>query len=94
MHGKNMLRATRECNMKFMAKIFPIVKNFKYKDIQLYCDQNNGEGFTQIIKNFIDKCEKTGRTTPLNNVGRLPDTLGDNYDWLDSIGSAYDMGLL
>lgn len=36
MHGKNMVRATRECNLHFMEQLYPIVKNIKefYKKVQ------------------------------------------------------------
>lgn len=52
MHGKNMKRATRECNLKFMIKFYPIVakiKNF-YKKFQ-----NQDRTFFEIIKDEIDK---------------------------------------
>jgi len=89
MHGKNMVRATRECNMEFMIKIFPIVKNFKYKQIQSFCDKNSGEGFTKMIKDYIELMEKKGKLS--NCKGRLPDSLGDDFDWLTG---GDDFGLL
>ena len=89
MHGKNMVRSTRECNMNFMAKIFPIVKNLKYKDMKSYCDINTGEGFTQCIKDYIELMEKKGKLSTCS--GRLPDALGDDFDFLYS---GIDMGLL
>jgi hypothetical protein len=52
MHGKNMIRATRECNYNLMIKYYPIVEyieNFynrlKYRE----------KGFIDIIKDSIDK---------------------------------------
>lgn len=52
MHGKNMKRATRECNLKFMIKMFPIVAHIKdfYKKFQ-----NQERSFLEIIKDEIDK---------------------------------------
>lgn len=50
MHGPNMKRATRECNLNLMIKLYPIVKHIKnfYKRL-------NHEGFFDIIKDSIIK---------------------------------------
>lgn len=51
MHGKNMIRATRECNLNLMIKIYPIVEHIKdfYKKFKL-----GDKGFLDIIKNELD----------------------------------------
>ena len=50
MHGENMIRGTRECNLNLMIKLYPIVKHIKnfYKRLRL-------EGFLDIIKDAIIK---------------------------------------
>jgi len=52
MHGKNMIRATRDCNLNLMIKLYPIVKNIKnfYKILK-----SKEKGFLDIIKDAIDK---------------------------------------
>jgi len=52
MHGKDMKRATRECNLNFMISVYPIVghiKNF-YKIFK-----SKEKGFLDIIKDALDK---------------------------------------
>ena len=51
MHGKNMIRATRECNLNFMIKLYPIVKYIK----NFYKKLKNKEAFFDIIKNEVIK---------------------------------------
>lgn len=52
MHGKNMIRATRECNMNFMIKFYPIIEHIK----DFYKIFKTGElGFFEIIRNALDK---------------------------------------
>lgn len=52
MHGKNMIRATRDCNLNFIIKLYPIVKHIK----NFYKIFKTGEfGFLEIIKNALDK---------------------------------------
>jgi hypothetical protein len=51
MGGKNMIRATRECNLHLMEKLYPIVKNIK----NFYKRMKNKEGFFNIIINEIIK---------------------------------------
>lgn len=50
MHGKNMVRATRECNLHFMEKLYPIVENIKdfYKKLK-------SNAFFDIIRNELIK---------------------------------------
>lgn len=50
MHHTNMIRATRECNLNLMIKLYPIVEHIKnfYKRLRL-------EGFFDIIKDSILK---------------------------------------
>jgi hypothetical protein len=49
MHGKNMLRATRECNLNLIKKLYPIVGNIK----SFYKRLKNKESFFDIIKNEL-----------------------------------------
>lgn len=60
MHGKNMVRATRECNLNFIIKLYPIVKyiNNFYKKLK-------NEPFFDIIKNEIIKNNQLVRYMPL-----------------------------
>lgn len=51
MHGKNMIRATRDCNLNFMIKFYPIVGHIK----NFYSRFKAGEGFFDIIKKALDK---------------------------------------
>jgi len=51
MHGKSMVRATRECNLNFMAKFYPIILHIK----DFYKNFKNGELFFDIIKSEILK---------------------------------------
>lgn len=51
MHGNNMVRATRECNLHLMEKLYPIVKNIK----NFYKRMKNKEGFFNIIRSEIIK---------------------------------------
>jgi hypothetical protein len=51
MHGKNMVRATRDCNIHLMEKLYPIVKNIK----NFYKRLKNKEGFFDIIRDEILK---------------------------------------
>lgn len=51
MHGKNMIRATKECNLHLMEKLYPIVKNIK----SFYKRLKNKEGFFNIIRSEIIK---------------------------------------
>ena len=50
MHGKNMIIATKECNLNLMIQLYPIIKYIKnfYKRLRL-------EGFCDIIKDSIIK---------------------------------------
>jgi len=52
MHGKDMIRATRDCNLNFMSKFYPIVKHIKnfYKLLRL-----KDKSFFDIIKEAINK---------------------------------------
>jgi len=52
MHGKNMIIATRECNLNFMIKLYPIVEHIKnfYKIFK-----NGDKVFLDIIKDALDK---------------------------------------
>ena len=66
MHGKNMIRATRECNLNFMALYYPIVKYIK----DFYKKFKNGELFFDIIREGILKnpeIVKYGLPTELKN---------------------------
>jgi hypothetical protein len=49
MHGKNMVRGTRDANMNFMIKMYPIVEYIK----NFYKRLKNGELFFDIIKEAI-----------------------------------------
>lgn len=51
MHGKNMIRATKECNLHLMERFYPIIKNIK----NFYQRMNKKEGFFNIIRNEIIK---------------------------------------
>lgn len=51
MHGKDMIRVTRECNLHLMEKLYPIVKNIK----NFYKRMKNKEGFFNIIRSEIIK---------------------------------------
>lgn len=51
MHGKNMIRATRECNLNFIELYYPIVKYIK----DFYKKLKNGELFLDIIRNSVHK---------------------------------------
>jgi hypothetical protein len=51
MHGKNMVRATRECNLNLMEKLYPIVGNIKNFNKRL----KNKEAFFDIIREEILK---------------------------------------
>ena len=51
MGGKNMTRATRECNLHLMEKLYPVVANIK----DFYKKMKNKEGFFDIIRNAILK---------------------------------------
>jgi hypothetical protein len=51
MHGANMIRATRDCNLNVMIKIYPIVEFIK----DFYKKMKNGEKFLDILKNAIKK---------------------------------------
>jgi len=55
MHGKNMKWATRECNMNFMIKFYPVIEHIKnfYKIFQ-----ESGKGFLEIIDEAISKDNK------------------------------------
>ena len=46
-----MIRATRECNLNFMIKLYPIVKYIK----NFYKKLKNKEAFFDIIKNEVIK---------------------------------------
>ena len=50
MHGKNMIRATRECNLNLMIKVYPIIKYLKnfYKELK-----EGKKSFLEIIKDAI-----------------------------------------
>lgn len=52
MHGKNMVRGTRDSNLNFMIKFYPIVKHIKnfYKRFKM-----GEEGFLEIIRKELDK---------------------------------------
>lgn len=50
MHGKNMKRATRECNLHFMEQLYPIIKNIK----DFYQKLKN-KGFFDIIREELFK---------------------------------------
>lgn len=55
MHGKNMVRATRECNLNFIIKYYPIVKHIK----NFYSIFKTGEyDFFELIKKSIIKDNK------------------------------------
>ena len=55
MHGKNMARATRECNLNFIIKYYPIVKHIK----NFYSIFKTGEyDFFELIKKSIIKDNK------------------------------------
>ena len=51
MHGKNMKKATRECNLKFIIKLYPIVAHIK----DFYKILKSKKPFLDIIKEAIDK---------------------------------------
>ena len=51
MHGKNMVRATRECNLNLMEKLYPIIGNIK----NFYKRLKNKEAFFDIIREEILK---------------------------------------
>jgi hypothetical protein len=51
MHGKNMIRATRECNLHFMEWLYPIIKDIK----DFYKKFKNNDDFFGLIKNEIYK---------------------------------------
>lgn len=51
MHSKNMIRATRECNLNFISLYYPIVKHIE----NFYKKLKGGELFFDIIKNDILK---------------------------------------
>jgi len=51
MHGKNMKRATRECNLKFIIKLYPIVSHIK----NFYKMLKEKKPFLDIIKEALDK---------------------------------------
>jgi len=52
MHGKNMVRDTKECNYNLMIKYYPIIEHIKnfYKRLK-----SKDEGFFDIIKDSLDK---------------------------------------
>jgi len=52
MHGKNMKRATRECNYNLMIKLYPIVK---YIDNFMKIFESKEKGFLEIIKDSLNK---------------------------------------
>jgi len=60
MHGKNMIRATRECNLNFMIKLYPIVAHIKdfYKKLQI-------NPFFEIIKEEIIKNNNLAQYSPI-----------------------------
>ena len=49
---KNMKRATRECNLNFVIKLYPIVEHIKNFE-KIF--KSKDKGFLDIIKNAIDK---------------------------------------
>jgi hypothetical protein len=51
MHGKNMIRTTRDCNLNFIAKFYPIVLHIK----DFYKRFKNKELFFDIIRESIIK---------------------------------------
>jgi hypothetical protein len=51
MHEKNMKRATRECNLKFIIKLYPIVAHIK----NFYKMLKDKKPFSDIIKEALDK---------------------------------------
>ena len=52
MHGKNMIRATKECNLNFMIKLYPILKYIK----KFYTKFRLGDKtFLDIIKEEVIK---------------------------------------
>jgi len=68
MHGKDMIRATRECNLHLMEKLYPIVKNIK----NFYKRMKNKEGFFNIIRSEIIK-------NPNITKDGVPDELEDEF---------------
>jgi len=51
MHGKSMIRATRNCNYNLICKFFPIFLHIK----DAYKKLKQGEPFYQLIENELDK---------------------------------------
>lgn len=51
MHGKNMIRATRECNLNFIALYYPIVKHIK----DFYKKFKNDELLFDIVRKAVRK---------------------------------------
>jgi hypothetical protein len=49
MHGKNMIRATRDCNLNFISKFYPIVLHIK----DFYKRFKNKELFFDIIRDSV-----------------------------------------
>lgn len=75
MHGKNMIRATRECNFKFILKLYPIVEHIK----DFYKRFKNGELFLEIIESELINNPNLGKFG-------VPEELYDKYGYLENLG--------
>jgi len=64
MHGKNMIRATRDCNLNLMIKLYPIIPHIKkfYKKLQ-------SDTFLSIIKNEIINNHNLAEYAPMELEG-------------------------
>jgi len=74
MHGKNMIRATRECNFKFILKLYPIVEHIK----NFYKRFKNGELFLEIIESELINNPNLGKFG-------VPEELYDKYGHLERL---------